>query len=843
MKYGHVIGAALSHPWAVLDAKFDAIVSVLARCEAGERFSEEQVRAAVGERKMAGGNLPYLIDENGSTFRTLVHTDEDGATTVASCYAAAESGGAKGKLTAVIPVFGILMPRASDFDMSEYGTSIAALRKSFRTALDNGNVKTVLFLFDSPGGSVYHIDEFAQEIFDARDEKKIVSQIDPLSASAAYYLAAQTSEISITPSGEAGSIGVRAMHQDISKALEQRGVKITNISAGKYKTEGNQFEPLSEEGLAFMQQRVNEYYDMFVKAVARGRGVTVAQAKEGFGQGRVFGAKEAKKSGMVDRVSTLDDTLSRLGAGAASSRVPMSAEVPASGGKPVAETQVGDGGQLSIAASGETAEFLSNHPDFLAALQEGLSHPDFAAMLRGAGVNPASAEIPTEAHMSTALTPATAVATSEQVRAAAVIEADRIAKINQLAGIHNLGFKASKWISEGVSVEAVQSEILQSLKPAPIAMAPGETRAYVVSEEHDKLQPGILFGRSLRACGAAKKFGVSLSRAANEFLRDPLLAQKFERGFEATADPQAASTLSSGGFIIPENLMMSVIELLRPKAVIRSLNPTPAPLPNGQLNMPKLTGGATANYMGENKPITPSKVKGGQVKATAKKLAMLVPISNDLLRFASIAADTMVRDDAVRAIAQAEDAAFIRGSGSVYSPKGLLNWALSSQTYAATAVGGSLDLAHVFADLNKAITTLETANVAMDRCGWLLAPRTKGYLFALLNSQGIPVFRDEMLRGTILGYPFRRTTQIPTNLAAPVAGSSEIYFADFSDVVLAEVPTIAVETSIEATYDDGSGNLTSAFSNDQTVLRMIEEHDLVMRHQESIVVINGVTWA
>jgi hypothetical protein len=73
---------------------------------------------------------------------------------------------------------------------------------------------------------------------------------------------------------------------------------------------------------------------------------------------------------------------------------------------------------------------------------------------------------------------------------------------------------------------------------------------------------------------------------------------------------------------------------------------------------------------------------------------------------------------------------------------------------------------HVFADLNKAITTLETANVAMDRPGWIFAPRTKGYLFALLNSQGIPVFRDEMLRGTLLGLPVDRiTSQIPTNLA------------------------------------------------------------------------------
>jgi ClpP class serine protease len=74
----------------------------------------------------------------------------------------------------------------------------------------------------------------------------------------------------ITPSGEAGPIGVRAMHQDLSKALELKGIKITHISAGKYKTEGAPTEPLGEKARAYMQQRVNEYYDMFVAAVLAG---------------------------------------------------------------------------------------------------------------------------------------------------------------------------------------------------------------------------------------------------------------------------------------------------------------------------------------------------------------------------------------------------------------------------------------------------------------------------------------------------------------------------------------------------------------------------------------------
>jgi HK97 family phage major capsid protein len=257
-------------------------------------------------------------------------------------------------------------------------------------------------------------------------------------------------------------------------------------------------------------------------------------------------------------------------------------------------------------------------------------------------------------------------AAAAALEAARNAEVSRIAQINQLAAAHGMTSKASKWIAEGVTVEAVKDQILAGLNPMPIAQPSAERGTIqIVAEEHDKLPAGLLFGRTLRAVAGAKTFGMTPARFATNVLRDPALGQRFS----AAADPQDASSLAGGGFLIPENMMASVIELLRPKSVVRSLNPTLAPLVNGQLVLPKLTSGVTANYMGENKPITPSKVKGGQVKATAKKLAILVPISNDLLRYASMAADTIVRDDSVRAMAQAEDIAFIPRCGHAVHPE------------------------------------------------------------------------------------------------------------------------------------------------------------------------------
>jgi signal peptide peptidase SppA len=367
VRYARIIAEVCSKPWAILDSTFDSIVQVLARCEAGERLSEDEIRAKVGERKAQ----PHPYVSNWEFDETYESDSFAAALALASKEVSGRTPGADGRkpsLTAVIPVFGILVNRVASLDISDTGTGVDALAQQFRQAMANPDVKNIVLLFDSPGGSVYGIDEFAQEIFDARGQgKKLVAQIDPLAASAAYYLASQADEIVITPSGEAGSIGVRAMHQDISKALETRGIKITNISAGKYKTEGNPYEPLAEDGLAFMQSRVNDYYDAFVKAVARGREVKKSEVQNGFGEGRVLGAAEAKRIGMVDRIATFDETLARLGAGAKSARVPMAAaaEVVQTPADPQRRTQVSEVPQVASVPSpvGDGSQEVPKHGD------------------------------------------------------------------------------------------------------------------------------------------------------------------------------------------------------------------------------------------------------------------------------------------------------------------------------------------------------------------------------------------------------------------------------------------------------------------------------------------------
>ena len=217
-----------------------------------------------------------------------------------------------GKAVAVLPIYGPIVPRGG-FMASFFGAvGVDHIRNKFRAAMDDPDIAHIILDIDSPGGQVGGVKELAAEIYRARGVKPVTAVANGLAASAAYWIGSAAETFVATPSGDIGSIGVFAVHQDICQALEQDGVKVTLISAGKYKTEGNPFEPLQEEALEAAQKRVDEFYNMFTSDVAKGRNVSQDDVMAGFGQGRLVGAEEALQAGMIDQIATIDEVLNGL---------------------------------------------------------------------------------------------------------------------------------------------------------------------------------------------------------------------------------------------------------------------------------------------------------------------------------------------------------------------------------------------------------------------------------------------------------------------------------------------------------------------------------------------------
>jgi signal peptide peptidase SppA len=270
LRYPLIRRAIVETPWAILPSKLDEIVDFMAFKAQGGSVSVEEVAARFGsnrersERKRQGQ-------------------------------------------TAILPITGTLSHRMDLMSAASGGASYQSLTEQFRSLVGDPDIDAIVLDVDSPGGSVSGVDELADAIYQARGTKPITAVANSLMASAAYWVASAADEIVATPSAMLGSIGVMAAHEDRSAMMEKLGVDMTIVSAGKYKAENNPFEPMSDEGRAEIQKRVNESYGRFVNAVARHRGVFAETVRDGFGEGRVVGAEEAVALGMADRVGTLDE--------------------------------------------------------------------------------------------------------------------------------------------------------------------------------------------------------------------------------------------------------------------------------------------------------------------------------------------------------------------------------------------------------------------------------------------------------------------------------------------------------------------------------------------------------
>lgn len=276
MKYEHVANLVFNQPWAILESKHAEIMAFINFKVEGGEYSQEDIQA--------------LIDAAGPTRQPT----RNGA-------------------VAVLPLSGVMSQKIGMMEAMSGGTGTEAFGKMFTEAVSDPAIGGIVLNIDSPGGSVFGVQELAQTIFNARGKKPIVAFVNSMAASAAYWIAAQADEIFITPGGQAGSIGVFTSHTDASAMLEAVGQNVTLVSAGKKKVDGSPFGPLSDEAKADLQASVDAYYKSFTGDVAKGRGVTPNAVRNGFGEGGVLGAEASKQAGLVDRIGTLEMAVAKAG--------------------------------------------------------------------------------------------------------------------------------------------------------------------------------------------------------------------------------------------------------------------------------------------------------------------------------------------------------------------------------------------------------------------------------------------------------------------------------------------------------------------------------------------------
>lgn len=352
-------------------------------------------------------------------------------------------------------------------------------------------------------------------------------------------------------------------------------------------------------------------------------------------------------------------------------------------------------------------------------------------------------------------------------------------------------------------------------KYASIYMNTGRTD----KEEKSGLPAGIGWVRFQKCMMRANKdYDIAASIARKEY-GDGFL----ERQIKA----MSVTAPTDGGYLVPEVYASEIIPLLRDKAIILRLGATELPMDRGNINIPKMTSGVSASYVGELRKAKASKAKFGNVRMSSKKLMCKVLISNDLIRSNAYGADQLILNDATTAMALAMDRAAFLGKGTEFEPTGLFNMAGIPTI--------DLNAAPDETTTGKMLARLLQNNADTSKLGWAFNGFAwEAFYNVVQAASGLYLYREQMDNGKLNGHEFAVSNQLPNG-----SGSNRptnVVLGNFSEFMIGRQGSMESEMFREGTVTDEDGNTISAVDQDCTILRIIDLHDFGIRHEESFVI-------
>ncbi len=190
----------------------------------------------------------------------------------------------------------ILDSRATVKEVEQYG--------------DDPLVKAIVLRIDSPGGGVTPSQEIYRAVQRVRQDKQktVVTSMGTMAASGGYYIAVASDRILANPGTLTGSIGVILQLANVENLMDKIGVRNFVIKSGRYKDVGSPFRTMLDEDRQLLQSVMDDAHRQFIRAVAEGRSLAVADV-EALADGRVLTGQQAKDALLVDELGDLHDAV------------------------------------------------------------------------------------------------------------------------------------------------------------------------------------------------------------------------------------------------------------------------------------------------------------------------------------------------------------------------------------------------------------------------------------------------------------------------------------------------------------------------------------------------------
>lgn len=178
----------------------------------------------------------------------------------------------------------------------------ATIAAAFDEAIDNEQVKAILFRVNSPGGSAVASEVVRRKVQKAKEAgKPVIVSMGAVAASGGYWVSMGADRIVAEPGTITGSIGVIAGKMVTRGLTDWAGVNIEPISRGANAgmwSSNTPFTPAQEERLnAFLDST----YAAFTQGVAAGRSLPLDKVQQ-IAKGRVYTGRQAKELGLVDEL-------------------------------------------------------------------------------------------------------------------------------------------------------------------------------------------------------------------------------------------------------------------------------------------------------------------------------------------------------------------------------------------------------------------------------------------------------------------------------------------------------------------------------------------------------------
>lgn len=347
----------------------------------------------------------------------------------------------------------------------------------------------------------------------------------------------------------------------------------------------------------------------------------------------------------------------------------------------------------------------------------------------------------------------------------------------------------------------------------------------------------IKLGRMVKALAIANGNAEKAAWVMDNQFKDFPAARELKGAFTDAIQGKALNMTvpTEGGFNVPIAYSGRQIEVLYAQTAVMKTGITKLPLNNGNLTVRRMDTAANVAYFGESQSVPKAQAAFGDINLTGKKLGAKSILTNDLLRSNDINTDAWVIRDLQRKFNLKIDSTMLYGAGTVYTPKGLDNLIASGNKLGSTSTATTSDIPL------QIVVALNSANVPEEGRVWIMHPQMWGYLSNYKATTGQFIFRDEMARGTLFGYPIYQTTQSGyTNTGTYNTSSADIWLGSWPELIWGDQMSMEIVVSKEASYYDSAlGATVSAFDRDETVVRVIGVHDFNIMHDVSFIKFTG----